>query len=303
VCEHLVHAFGKHRLAADLRPPDFTTLLVRMSKGIGPVRRGNLVQRVRSVLKWAYESELIDKPIKTGPDFKKPKISILRKAKDERGPLMFSAAEIRRMLEAADPALKAMIYLGINGALGNTDCGSLQWRHIDFDRGWLTFPRPKTGIARRCPLWPETLEALRAAIAVRPQPKDDKYRDRIFVSDRGLPWTADATLREDGTTGPRIDCVTKAFRRLLDNLGLYRKRHGFYTLRHVFATIASSTLDQPAIDQITGHCDHAISAMYREYVADERLMRVAEHVRRWLTTSSGSPSNADASPTAVTSIS
>jgi integrase len=55
---------------------------------------------------------------------------------------------------------KAMILLGINCGFGNADCGKLPLSAIDFKAGWVNFPRPKTAVERRCPLWPETITAL-----------------------------------------------------------------------------------------------------------------------------------------------
>ena len=57
--------------------------------------------------------------------------------------------------------LKAMVLLGINCGFGNTDCANLPLTALDLDRGWLNYPRPKTGTNRRCHLWPETGAALR----------------------------------------------------------------------------------------------------------------------------------------------
>jgi len=54
-----------------------------------------------------------------------------------------------------------MILLGINCGLGNGDCGNLPLRALDLGHGWVDFPRPKTGIPRRGPLRPETVEAQR----------------------------------------------------------------------------------------------------------------------------------------------
>ena len=67
--------------------------------------------------------------------------------------------------------MKAMILLGINCGFGNADCGNLPVAALDLDGSWVDYPRPKTGINRRCPLWPETVEALRVAFAKRPAPK------------------------------------------------------------------------------------------------------------------------------------
>ena len=73
-----------------------------------------------------------------------------------------------------------MILLGINCGLGNADCGSLCQKHLDLDGGWLNYPRPKTRIKRRCPLWRETVEAIRITINARPMPKDDADADHAI---------------------------------------------------------------------------------------------------------------------------
>ncbi len=61
-----------------------------------------------------------------------------------------------------------------------------------------------------------------------------------------------------------------------------RKGRGFYTLRHVFRTVADETLDRPAVDLVMGHHDPSMGGRYREHLADERLRRVADHVHAWL---------------------
>jgi len=80
---------------------------------------------VRTVFKYAFESGLIDRPVRYGPQFKKPSASLMRRHRALQGPKLFTAEEIRRLLDAAGPSMKAMILLGINGGLGNSDCGNL----------------------------------------------------------------------------------------------------------------------------------------------------------------------------------
>ena len=65
--------------------------------------------------------------------------------------------------------LRAMILLGINGGLGNTDIGELRESAIEGE--WLVYPRVKTHADRRIPLWPETLLAIHEAIESRPVAK------------------------------------------------------------------------------------------------------------------------------------
>ena len=84
---------------------------------------------------------------------KKPSVSTVR----GKGRKLFTADEIRRIIDAAGLQLRAMILLGINAGFGNADCGELPLSAVDLETGIIDYPaRPKTGIARRCPLWPET---------------------------------------------------------------------------------------------------------------------------------------------------
>ena len=95
---------------------------------------------------------------------------------------MFQPDDIRRIIGKAGVQLRAMIYLGINCGLGNNDCAMLTLSALDLDRGWLDFPRPKTGVDRRCPLWPETSSSLSGGYRARPKPNDPAHRDRVFIT-------------------------------------------------------------------------------------------------------------------------
>jgi integrase len=101
---------------------------------------------------------------------------------------MFEAIELRTIIDKANQPLKAMILLGLNCGLGNSDCGQLKFRNLDLMKGWLNYPRPKTGVDRRCPLWKETIKALRDAIYERPDPRDLNNRDLVFITTQRLPW-------------------------------------------------------------------------------------------------------------------
>jgi len=136
---------------------------------------------------------------------------------------LFTADELRRILDAAGVPMRTMVLLGINCGFGNSDCGKMPSTALDLDGGWLDYPRPKTGIARRCPLWPETIGAIREALASRPDPKKEDHAGLIFLTKYGLPWA------KDTPDSP----ISNEIRKLLDHLAIEGHRN-FYTLRHTF---------------------------------------------------------------------
>jgi integrase len=272
-CVLITSHFGKGRLVADLDPDDFATLRSKMAKKWGPVTLGNVIQRIRVAFKFAWDNGLIDRPVRYGQGFKRPSRKVVRIDRARKGPKLFTADEIRRLLDIAGIQLKAMILLGINGGFGNADCGNLPQSAVDLEAAMIDFPRPKTGIPRRCPLWPETVAALREALAKRPQPKNEADGGLLFVTKYGHGWAKDTT---DQT-------LAKEFGKLLRNLGINgRKGLGFYTLRHVFRTVADESKDQVAVDFVMGHEIPHMSAVYRETISDARLKAVADYVRAWL---------------------
>ena len=130
---------------------------------------------------------------------------------------------------------------------------------------------------RRCPLWPETVKALMTAREKRPTP-DESLDECFFITKYRNSWEP-KTVRDNP--------VGKEFTKLLksDDVKLYRKGWGFYTLRHVFQTIGERTRDKDAVRAIMGHAEVAndMSAVYNEEpVEDDRLKAVTDHIREWL---------------------
>jgi integrase len=271
-CERLIKTFGLTRLVDDLRPEDFDKLRAQIAKQWGPVRLGNEIQRIRTVFKFGFDAGLIDRPVRFGPIFKRPSKKVLRITRAEKGPRMFEADQIRQILAAAHRQFKAMLMLGINCGFGNADVAMLPSSALDLDNGWVNFPRPKTGIPRRCKLWQETIEAIREALVKRQTPKHDEDKGLVFITKRGICWAKET----------RDNPVAKEMAKLLGELGIKRLGLGFYGLRHTFETVAGESRDQVAVDHIMGHARDDMATVYRERISDERLEAVTEHVRKWL---------------------
>jgi integrase len=77
------------------------------------------------------------------------------------------------------------------------------------------------------------------------------------------------------------DAVVLEFGKLTRATGVHREGRGFYGLRHTFRTVADEVGDRPAVDLIMGHENGAdIATHYVERIADDRLEKVTEYVRR-----------------------
>ena len=289
-CKRVLVVFGGNRLVDDFAADDFETLRTQIARTYGKLSRKVEIKRVRSIFRYAYEANLNEKPVRFGPGFVGPSRRELRCERQQYGQRMFEAAEIRAMLAVASLPLKAMILLGINCGFGNTDVANLAVRNLDLKDGWCDYPRPKTGISCRCPLWPETVSAIKAALKSRPDPRDEADADLVFLTSTGQRWVCTrGKLADLDTADPeelarisRAGRVTSAMAQLLSKVGLSRRGHTFYALRHTFETIGGESRDQVAVDAIMGHSRDDMASVYRERISDDRLRAVAEHVRQWL---------------------
>ena len=279
-CVILVDHFGGDRRVDDLLPEDFQGLRRKLAARFAPITLKNAINYCRVVLKFAFDQRLIEKPVHFGQSFDRPSAKTLRKARHAAGPKVFTAGEAKRIHDAAKGQLKAMTLLGLNCGFGNSDCATLPRSALNLGAGWLDYPRPKTAIHRRIPLWPETVKSLEAVIADRPAAKDPVDADLVFLTRRGMRWVRTQQSRKSDRM-TNNDEISKAFSKLLKGLGIDSHRN-FYALRHCFETIAGESKDQVAVDAIMGHVDPSMGAVYREGVSDERLTAAVNTVRAWL---------------------
>jgi integrase len=275
VCRRLTKVFGKSRLVSDLGQKDWSKLRAVMAKNWCPKTLHDEIVRTKVPFNWASKMGLLETPMKFGEAFNPPSQKTLRKHKAAQGPRMFEAEEVRRMIEAARQPLKSIILLGINCGYSNSDIGALSFKALDLEKGLATFARVKTGIMRRCPLWPETVESLRAWLAIRPEPKHQKDAELVFLTRNKNGWAP------DGIQNP----ICLEMKKLVERLGIDKgrvRRPTFYDLRHTLQTIGDECGDFLAVRHIMGHASNDIADTYRERMSDARLSKVANHVRAWV---------------------
>src|SRR5262249_35258949 len=92
--QRVLKAFGWNRAVTDLKTDDFEKYRNAVAKKWGPHRLGGEVQRVRSLLKYAFDAGCIDRPVRVGPGFVKPSKARMRMHRAKGEKKLFSRDEI-----------------------------------------------------------------------------------------------------------------------------------------------------------------------------------------------------------------
>jgi len=146
------------------------------------------------------------------------------------------------------------------------------------------FPRGKTGITRDLPLWPETVQALRAIYV---------SGELVFYTRRGKPWVrAVRSIGKDGKEKVVIeDAVSKEFSKLMEKTNIdLGKGAGFYTLRRTAATLAAGSGDPFAVQKLLGHADVTMASTYVQNIS-EQTDRVVNNSRMLIIQDGSLPSD------------
>jgi integrase len=253
-CNVVLAHLGPTLEVETLTHEDFTGLRQALAKGKrGQAYSPTTIKRRLTIARmiFALGCDYLRIPLPYKKPLQSPPKLVLRRRQRELGPRMFAAGDIRKLVKAADPHLRAMVLLGINCGFGPKDCETLPANAID--RGWSQHPRSKTEVDRRCPLWPETAKAL----AALPQ------GEHVF---NGRIWSRHVIARQ--------------FEALCKKCGV--KNHGHYSLRRTFETVATTAdVNQSVIDAIMGHTRNDMASVYRQKIFDQQLKRCIDHVRAW----------------------
>jgi integrase len=278
--------------AGNLRPEDFGKWRAA-TEYLGQHAANRHIGNVRQMFRWAFEHGLLDSSVRFGDYMRKVSDKARVRTGEVRKRRLFTPAEIGKLIDGARTPLRAMVLLGVNCGFGNTDCGELPLSAVDLDHGVIDFPRPKTLVPRRCILWPETVKAIREAIAARPKPLDPK-EPRVFITRYGRPFVRENMDESAGAVGPivNVDSIGNVFGQLMESAGLWhrlppakngergklvRDGRNFYTLRHTFRTWADESTDQHAVYRVMGHTLPGMSGAYVEEISDERLRVITDH--------------------------
>jgi integrase len=266
VVKTIVAVIDKGRPVESLGPSDFQRLRLAIIGKHTPAVARNTIQRIVSVFSYAHEMRKISRPVDYGKSFQPPTKSDIRKHRSKKVKQLWRAESLRAILEQASPVRRAMLLLSLNCAFNGADIAAVPIRAIDFNSGWLDFPRTKTGVERVVSLWPETVAAIRDYMETRPDPHSEADAELLFVTRWGQRWTTSGI-------GHELE-KAKKLAQVTEGTLLWGRK----TLQ----TIGEETGDIVAVRAVMGHADDSMSAEYRQEISRPRLKRVADHVRQWL---------------------
>ena len=290
-CRNLAGHLGTNTRLVELESRDFESLRLGLAKRLGPTALRNELTRIRSVFSYGVSTGLLERPPLYGIGFKGPSQKSLRKARNARGSRIYSPAETRLLIESADDQFKAILLLCLSCAFGNSDISNMPRSSLSADGLWVNYPRPKTEIPRRAPLWAEAKAAIERYLPNRPRPAAKEFRDLLFLTRNGTPWVR-ATIKtvesEDGkpahTHAVVVDALAHKFAKLAKGLKLNRPGLGLYGFRRAAQTAVENCGDMVAVDHLLGHVPHVrdMGSVYRDSVADVRLEKASQAIRDWL---------------------
>ena len=297
VVRHFAKSVGVSRPVTSLSAADFqryrrelVTQGLCRKKALGVHALTRTITVIRGLFKWGVDTGVIDQTPRWGKAFVKPSAAEARRSKArlerENGKKIFTDEQVRMLIGGAEPAMRAAILLAINGGFGNTDCAALPAAAVDMKAAVIDFERPKTGVRRVVPLWPETIAALKKVLtSERSASETGAAAQLVFRSESGLPLVRQVVKKGEADEIEKVTYIDRLgdwFDELLIEQKLKRRGIGFYTLRHTFRTWADETNDQHAIHLIMGHAIPGMSGIYVEEIGVERLRRVVDHVRNKL---------------------
>ncbi len=212
-------------MAGDLTVERFAAWKLSLRRrGYAAESINHYLSAVRAMYTFADDSSILN----SAPRLKRIKNERPHQCGSAERPL-YTAAEIRRLLDNADVQLKAMILLALNCGFGPKDLHDLKWSDIRGER--VTLPRSKTGVSQTFLLWAETQRALdevrqaRLFLVERLKKRgrhrsDDGY---VFVTYFWRAW--------------KKDSIAEQFRKLCKVSGV--PCYGIYRLRHCASTAMS----------------------------------------------------------------
>lgn len=245
---HIAPMLGS-KVPADLVTLDVTRLKTKVLKDHAPQTAKHVLALLKRVIRFGVKAGLVDPPSPRRftiemPTFDNQKTETLS---DEQLSALLSAA-------AADENQKAgaLVLLALATGLRRSEMLRMRWQDVDFDAGFITLPKTKSGKIQRVPLNDLVVEVL-----------------------NGMPRTAEHIF-PGGKEGEHVQNIYPALRRIRERAGLPKTTRPLHAWRHVYASRLTSAGESLfVVQRLLRHSDSRMTARY-SHLADETLRRASD---------------------------
>ena len=217
------------------------------------------------------ELNLISNAIKTATEwgYRVGDVSVKRLRESKKLPRYFSKTEIELLLGNASRYMHQIITISLFTGLRINELLNLKWEHINFEDSCLYIVNTdsfhtKTRRDRVLPM----NSYLKQYIMMMKKQYVDPNTDRL--SARTEAQTQYLISAKDGG---RVGCVRKAYKRLLNRLGI--ENASLHTLRHTFASLCiMNQVDLYTIKEFLGHSRVTTTEIYTHINQEHKLNNI-----------------------------
>ena len=222
--------------------------------GKTPGSMKNVLELLRRLINFGMKKRLAE-----GPGFKieLPKVNNQRTESltSEQAASLFAV-----LADWPDAQAANMVRLALFTGMRKDELFTLEWRDVDFERGFVTIREPKSGVDETIPLNPMA----RAVLEAHPRPEfknlEDKKSPFVFPGRSG---------------GKRAD-AKKAVRGIYEAAGIPPGFRPFHGLRHAFASglASSGQVDLYTLQRLLTHKSPMMTQRYA-HLSDEAMKRAS----------------------------
>jgi integrase len=175
----------------------------------------------------------------------------------------FTASELKKIIENAEPILRPVLITGICTAMRRGDCCLLKWKDVDLAQGFVVVKTSKTGETAEIPIFPMLRDELEKAKETKAQRttscgQDEKSTGKENFDDYVWPEAAEMFLKNRyGITWRTHKAIEDAG--IKETLGEKRGKRrpslkDFHSIRTTWITMAlSAGVPMELVRRVTGH--------------------------------------------------
>ena len=245
---HIAPDFGG-KTPSEVAPLDIDRLRVKLSKKLAPGTVRNVLELLRRLVNFARKKNLCEIPGRLRIELPKGGEARTEDLNPDQLAALLAAMDTDPNIQAAN-----LMRLALFTGMRRGELFRLEWRDLDFDRGFIQIRGPKGGKDAKIPM----SEATRALLKSHPQVSGSVY---VFPGRNG---------------GKRVD-ITKTVNRIKRRAGLPEDFRALHGLRHAYASMLASSgkVDMYTLQKLMTHKSPLMTQRYA-HLRDEAMKRAAD---------------------------